>query len=262
MNRIGADEVRGDVASWKGLVVTGAWAALASVVMIVLQVGIYVRWPPPENTAGFFEVLATAPVHGLLALDALYIVSNLLAYLVYFALAVALWRVSRSGVVMALAFGILGMAAYMASPRPLEMLALAQSYAQASPSEQVALLAAGDGMVATWKGTAFDVYYFFNLVTLLVFAVLMYRSAVFSRATAVWGLSAAVLMAVPSNFGTVGLVFSLASLPPWAVFAILTGVRLFRLAAPDKASEVHRPNRPGGAAVRDAPLMARPRSGI
>jgi hypothetical protein len=230
MAAIDAQAVRGDVKSWKGLVVTGAWAALASVALIVIQIGVYVVWPPPETTVEFFEVLVTNPVHGLLALDVLYIVSNVLAYLVYFALAVALWRVSRSGVVVAIAFGVLGMAAYMASPRPLEMLALAQAHNQANPVEQVALVAAGDGMLATWMGTAFDVYYFFNLVTLLIFAVLMYRSAVFTRATAVWGLVAAVLMAVPSNFGTVGLVFALASLFPWAVFAVLAATRLLRLA--------------------------------
>ena len=38
-------------------------------------------------------------------------------------------------------------------------------------------------------------------------------------------------MAVPSNFGTVGLVFALASLIPWAVFAVLVARRLLNLAA-------------------------------
>lgn len=231
MTVINAQAVRLDVKSWKGLVVTGAWAALAAVALIVIQIGIYVVWPPPETTAGFFEVLVANPLRGLLALDLLYIVSNLLAYLLYFALAVVLWRVSRSGVVLALAFGVLGMAAYMASARPVEMLLLARAHSQADPVEQVALVAAGDGMLATWTGTAFDIYYFFNLVTLLIFAMLMYRSAVFTRATAVWGLVAAALMAVPSNFGTVGLVFALASLLPWAVFAVLAGARLLRLTA-------------------------------
>ena len=223
--------VQDDVRQWRGLVVVGAWAALASVALIVVQIVVYVVWPPPETTVGFFELLVDSPVLGLLSLDALYVLSNLLAYLIYLALAVALWRVSRSAVVVALAFGTLGMAAYMASPRPVEMLALAQAHASAGPAEQVALIAAGDGMVATWTGTAFDVYYFFNLVTLLVLAVLMYRSAVFTRATAGWGLVAAVLMAVPSNFGVVGMAFALASLVPWTVFAVLVARRLLRLAA-------------------------------
>lgn len=222
--------VQDDVGRWRGLVLTGAWVALASVALIVVQIVIYVLWPPPETTLGFFELLVDAPALGLLSLDALYILSNVLAYLLYLALAVPLWRVSRSAVVVALAFGTLGMAAYMASPRPVEMLALARAHETAAPAEQVALVAAGDGMLATWMGTAFDVYYFFNLVTLLVLSLLMYRSSVFTRATAVWGLVAAALMAVPSNFGVVGLVFALASLVPWAVFAVLVARRLLRLA--------------------------------
>jgi hypothetical protein len=123
------------------------------------------------------------------------------------------------------------MAAYMASPRPVEMLALAQAYRGAGAAEQVALRAVGDGMLATWMGTGFDVYYVFNLVTLLIFTILMFRTTVFTRATAIWGLVAAGLMAVPSNFGTVGLVFALVSLIPWAVFAVLVAVRLLRLSA-------------------------------
>lgn len=214
---------------WTGLLATGAWAALASVALIVVQVAIYLAWPPPVNTVDFFELLIENPLLGVIALDALYIVSNLLAFLLYLALAVALWRVSRSAVVVAIAFGVLGMAAYMASPRPVEMLSLAWAYADASEIERVALVAVGDGMLATWTGTAFDVYYFFNLVTLLVLAVLMYRSSVFTRATAVWGLVAAALMAVPSNLGTVGMVFALASLLPWAIFAVLVAHRLFAL---------------------------------
>lgn len=223
--------VRDDVREWKGLALLGAWAALASVVLIGVQIGAYALWPPPETTVEFFEMLVTNPVAGLWSLDVMYIVSNLLAFLVYLGLAVVLWRVSRSAVAVALGFGTLGMAAYMASPRPVEMLSLASAYFKAGPAEQVALVATGDGMLATWMGTAFDIYYFFNLVTLLVFAVLMYRSAVFTRATALWGLVAAVLMAVPSNFGTVGLVFALASLIPWAVFAVLVARRLLSLSA-------------------------------
>jgi hypothetical protein len=242
MDVIDERAVRDDVRTWKGLVLLGAWMALASVAMIVVQIGIYLVWPPPGTTVEFFELLIANPLYGIVTLDVLYIVSNLLAYLLYFALAVVLWRVSRSAVAVALAFGVLGMAAYMASPRPVEMLALANLYGQADAVRQAALLATGDGMLATWMGTAFDVYYFFNLVTLLIFAVLMLRSAVFTRATAVIGLVAALLMAVPSNFGTVGLAFALASLVPWSIFAVLVALRLFRLAhAGGEASSWQRP---------------------
>jgi hypothetical protein len=231
MIAVAEEALRQDVKQWSGLILTGAWVALASVALIVVQVVVYLLWPPPGTTLGFFEVLVENPLRGLLALDLLYVVSNLLAYLLYFALAVVLWRVSRSAVVIALAFGVLGMAAYMASPRPIEMLLLARSYSEADPAKQLALQATGEGMLATWTGTAFDIYYIFNLMTLLILAVLIYRSDVFTRATAMWGLGAAALMAVPSNFGTVGLIFALASLLPWAVFAVLVARGLFALAA-------------------------------
>ena len=112
--------------------------------------------------------------------------SNLLTLLLYAALAVVLWRVSRSAVVIALGLGGIGMAAYMSSPRPIEMLHLARAYAEAGPAEGAALLATGEGMLATWTGTAFDVYYVLNFAALLIFGILIYRSTVFSRATAVW----------------------------------------------------------------------------
>jgi hypothetical protein len=96
------------------------------------------------------------------------------------------------------------------------------------------LLATGDGMLATWMGTAFDIYYFFTLVTLAVLAILMLRSSIFSRATAVWGLASAVLMTVPTNFGLVGLALGVASLAPFSVFAVMIWRRLLQLAGPAK----------------------------
>jgi len=230
MADVDAATVRNDARQWHGLIVTGAWCAFASVVMIVLQIGLYAVSPPPQATPDSFDLLLENPAFGLFTLDLPFIVSNTLAYLVYLALAVVLWRVSRSAVVIALAFGVVDTAAYMASPRPVEMLTLAHAYADADAATRTALLATGDGMLATWTRTAFDVYYFFLFATLLILAILMLRSSIFTRATAVWGLASAVLMAVPSNFGPVGLAFALVSLVPWSVFAVLVGRRLLHLA--------------------------------
>jgi len=247
MTVVDAAPVLPDVRRLPGLLRPGGGAAPAGVVLIVVQVAVYAAWPPPATARGHLELLARDPLLGMLSLDLLYLLSNLLAFLVYLGLAVALWRAGRSAVVVALAFGVLGMAAYFASPRPVEMLALARAHEAAGPDARAALLATAEGMLATWKGTAFDVYYLFNLVTLLVLAVLMVRTAVFSRATAVWGLVAAALMAVPSNLGVVGLVFALASLLPWSVFAVLAGRRLLALArtAADPAGTAGGPFRPG-----------------
>ena len=88
MIAVDADTIRQDVRQWSGLVLTGAWAALASVALIVIQVVIFLVWPTPRSTPGLCEMLVENPLRGLLALDLLYAVSNLPAYLLYFALAV------------------------------------------------------------------------------------------------------------------------------------------------------------------------------
>ena len=79
MIAVDADTIRQDVRQWSGLVLTGAWAALASVALIVIQVVIFLVWPTPRSTRGLFEMLVENPLRGLLALDLLYVVSNLLA---------------------------------------------------------------------------------------------------------------------------------------------------------------------------------------
>jgi len=68
-----------------------------------------------------------------------------------------------------------------------------------------------------------------NAIALLIISVVMLRSNIFSRVTAYVGLLAGVLMIVPSTAGTIGLIFALASLVPWALFSVLIARRLFQL---------------------------------
>lgn len=92
------------------------------------------------------------------------------------------------------------------------------------------LLAAGQALLAIYKGTAFNVYYVFNAAALLILAVVMLRSNVFGRGAAYWGLASGILMTVPSTAGMLGMVFALASLAPWMVFCVLVARSLFQLA--------------------------------
>ncbi|APF41072.1 hypothetical protein [Neomicrococcus aestuarii] len=214
--------------NWRGLIRVGAWSGLISVAVIVLQIIVFIAWPPPETAVQYFELLNENPLRGLLTLDLLYVVSNLLTYLFYLSLAAFLWRASRSAVVIAMAMGTLGMAAYMASLKPVEMLQLAHQYAVADEVAKPALLAVGESLLASWEGTAFDAYYVLNFVALVIFAILAFRSGLLGRTTAIFGLAAAVLMAVPSNFGIVGLMFALASLIPWSAFAVMASLRMLK----------------------------------
>jgi len=57
----------------------------------------------------------------------------------------------------------------------------------------------------------------------------MLMDKTFSKATAIWGLIAGVLMIIPSTAGMLGLILSIVSLIPWVIFSILIAKRFFRL---------------------------------
>jgi hypothetical protein len=139
--------------------------------------------------------------------------------------------VSESLSLIALIFGLVGISAYFASNPAFEMLSLSNQFIAASTElQQTALLGAGHAMLATYKGTVFDVYYVLNALSLLIFSGLMLRSDFFGKGIAIVGLVSGILMSIPSSAGTIGLIFSLASLVPWAVFLILIIKKFFNLA--------------------------------
>jgi hypothetical protein len=148
----------------------------------------------------------------------------------YLALYAALRWSSESAMLVGTVLGLVGVAAYYASNTAFEMLYLSNQYAEAAmEAERAAFLAAGEAALAAYRGTAFEVYYVLNDITLLVIAAVMLRSPIFGRATAFAGLIAGVLMTVPSSVGTLGTYMALASLLPWTVFSVLVARRLFRL---------------------------------
>lgn len=201
--------------------------------LILVQVTVYVAWPPPAfdgPVLPWFELLQDNRLLGLLNLDLLYLVDSALLAVMYLALYVALRRTMESAMLVGTVLGLVGVAAYYASNTAFEMLYLSNQYAAATTgAERAAFLAAGEAALAAYRGTAFDVYYVLNDITLLVIAVAMLRSRIFSRATAYAGLAAGVLMTVPSSVGTLGTYMALASLLPWTVFSVLVARRLFRL---------------------------------
>ena len=223
------DRVDGGLTRWRGAIVAAGWAALASVALTFVQVWIYLQWPPPETVDGFFALFADSPFLGLLSLDLLFIVNNVLVLLVYLGLFLVLRRRYPSAVTIGLLLGSVGIAAYMASNTGFEMLSLASAYATADATGRIALVGAGEAMLAVFTGTAFNIYYILSDIALFLFAGVVFASKQFSRAAGVWGLIAAALMVIPSTAGTIGMIFAVASLVPWVVFAALVGFQLLRL---------------------------------
>lgn len=216
---------------WRGLLLWGGFAGLGSVGLIVVQVAVFAVWPPVHTVGEVFALMVANPILGMVSMDALYILNNIMVWLFYAGLGAALLPVSRSAVAAVVGLGTLQMAAYLASNPAAEMLVLARAHHAGDAPKRVALEAAGEALLAGWKGTAFLAYYWLGAAVLFILVWALRRSADFPPSAAWWALASGVLMLVPSPFGTVGIVFALASLVPWSVFCVVAGRRLLRLAS-------------------------------
>jgi hypothetical protein len=205
-------------------------ASISMLVIMVVQIIIYILWPPPETAIDYFHLFQSNWLLGLLSLDLLYILNNAILIIIYLALYFSLREVNGTIILIGLVLGLVGISAYFASNMSFEMLSLSNQYANiSSENNQTSLLGAGAALLAVYKGTAFNVYYVLNAITLLIFAFVMLRSNIFSKATAIIGIISGVLMSIPSTAGAIGLIFSLGSLIPWAIFLVLISKKFFKL---------------------------------
>lgn len=217
--------------NWHKLCKIGGISALLIVLIIPIQIIIFTLYPPPETTIGFFELFRNNWVIGLLSLDFLYYINNGFLILVYLGLFASLRKIDFANMLIAIIIGFIGIAIYYVSTIGFEMLSISkQYYSTDSIESKQQLLSVGHGLIARYKGTAFDVYYIFNAITLLLISMTMYKSKDFGKSSATWGLIAGIFMIIPSTAGTLGLIFSLISLIPWMVFSILIGRRLIQMA--------------------------------
>ncbi len=229
MNQLSKTEIKFSD-NLKELYKIGGIMAIIIVILIPIQMFIFIVWPPPDNVLDFFDLFNKNWLLGLLSLDLLYILNNILLIFVYLGLYSALRRVNQAYMLIALILGLIGIASYYASTVAFEMLSLSKQFSIAENEElNMQLLTAGKIMLETYKGTAFDVYYVLNAITLLIISKVMFQDKIFSKATAIWGLISGVLMLIPTTAGILGLTFGIASLIPWTVFSILIAKRLFRL---------------------------------
>jgi hypothetical protein len=128
--------------------------------------------------------------------------------------------------VIALILQLVATATYFASTVAFEMLSLSNQYATATTeAERSFVLAAGQAMLVTWQGTAFNVSYVLSALAILIVSAVMLRSHLFSKVTTYAGLSAGVLMLVPPTSGVIGVVLSLLSFPLCNIACINSSIK-------------------------------------
>jgi hypothetical protein len=214
---------------WQTLHKLGGVTALAVLALIPIQMIVFFLWPPPSSVIGWFTLFQDNALVGLLDMDLLLIVDYLLLIGVFSALWASLRRANESLMAIALILQLVATASYLASTVAFEMLSLSNQYATAvTDAERPLFLAAGQAMLVTWQGTAFDVSYVLSALATLIISAVMLRSHLFSKVTGYVGLSAGVLMLVPPTAGLIGVFFSLLSLVPLVIWLALIARRLLR----------------------------------
>lgn len=215
---------------WKPLYTLAGIIALFNVLLIFIQIVLFSISPPPQlfEIEAWLELFASRPVYGLINLDLLLALNNIILVPVYLGIYVALKKENESAMLVGLILGLVGIAIYFPSNPCIEMLNLSSLYTQGNPSEKASLIQSATAIMMNWHGTSFVVYYFLEAIILLVFSVVMLKSSSFKKSTSWFGILSGIMMCIPSTFGTVGLIFSFLSLIPWVIFSILLGIRFIR----------------------------------
>ena len=214
---------------WKSLYKFGGAAALITVVIMPIQIIVYIASPPPSTAIGFFTLFQNNSFLGLLALDLLLIIDQVLYVPIILALYATLRRANEFFMTIALTLGIVGIGAYFASNTAFNMLYLSDQYATATTDAQRSmLLAAGQSMLAIYNGTAFKLSYVFQAVAGITISVVMLWSNIFSRVTAYVGILAGVI-AFGLFIPKIGIFISIFSILFYEIWYILIARKLLQL---------------------------------
>jgi hypothetical protein len=193
----------------------GAVAALSTAVLIPVQVAVFLSWPPPldSTAADWFDLFRDNKLVGLVDLDLLLVVDNVLLVPLLLAIYVVLRRTADSVMAIAAVLGLIGVAMYIASNPAVGMARLSDQYAAATTDgRRSALLAAGEALLASWQGTAFHAAYLLGAVAGILIGLVMLRAAAFGTITG-W-------MAILGNGVALGLYLPVIGLYI-AVFSVL-----------------------------------------
>lgn len=221
-----------DISKWKQLLKIAGYSLWIILIFVIVQIIVYVVNPPPKDVIGFFNLYQNNVLLGLLSLDLIMLADWILEIPIFLALYVLLKRKNESCILLATVMALVGIAIYFASAIAFEMLLLSNQYAAAvTEFQKQILLSAGETLLATYQGTAFNISYVIVAIAFLIDSIVMLKSELFSKKTAYIGIAMGALMLVPPTVGTVGFIMSFLSLIPMIIWFVLVSKKLFKLAS-------------------------------
>jgi hypothetical protein len=181
--------------AWRSLYRFGGTAALILVALALVQMIVFVIWPPPgfesdlSTVTGYFSLPENNTLLGLLRLDLLLMVDYVLLVLMFLALYIVLRRVSPSFMAIATALVFVGIATYFPSNMAFSMLSLSDQYAATTTDAQrTMLMASGQPLLTNLQSSTFYVsYILMSAAGLIISAVMLRSNIIFSKVTAYVG---------------------------------------------------------------------------
>jgi hypothetical protein len=216
---------------WISLYKVAGFAAILVIAFIPIQMVVFIMNPPPIKIVDWFDLFNRNALIGLIDMDLLLIIDQILMGLIFLALYQVLKLINRSSMLIALTLALLGIAAYFASTVAFEMLSLSRKYAIANTeADKSMLLSAGQVLIATWQGTAFDVGYIMEGIAMLMISIVMLSSSIFSKTASYVGIILGIMSLVPPTVPVVGMFFAIGSLVPLIVWLIFVARKLLQMA--------------------------------
>ena len=199
---------------WRGVFAAAAAGAILTAICVPLQVALFIAVPPPasHSVGAWFDLFNKSPVIGLLSLDLLMMVEQVLAVPIILALFLLVARAAPSATLLGAAAWLMGAILFLSSNTAFEMVALARGYSAAVPADQPAYIAAGQGMLASYwdMGTSFVFGYVLSAVGGILLGAALVRAGAFGRAAG-WLLVVANVVGLGIFLPGVGIAVSLVS---------------------------------------------------
>ncbi len=177
---------------WKDLYKMAGIAAIVSEIVILLGIVTYFIWPyapGTKSTESILVLLQSNPFGGLVSLDLFLVIGNIFSILLFLSLYVSLKKVNESYALIALAVGLIGVVLLFPSRPIFELFALSARYAAATTeTAKNQYLASGDTLLTLFGGTGWFMNSLLGAISLLVSSLLMLRSSVYSKSTAIVGI--------------------------------------------------------------------------
>jgi hypothetical protein len=223
---------RETISCWAGLWRAGSVSALLLVAIIITTGIVFAIEPQPlDGTAlDWFMLFQKNPLLGLVESELLMILYVIVSMPVALSLYILLRSVNPSWMLVYLVLGLIGVMCFIAARPAFEMLYLSRGYAAAtSESERAMFLSAGQAMVATFHGTAFQISYILGSVTGLIVSLVMLQTKIFGKAFAYVRIASSIC-----DFGlyipVVGIYISMFSVLFLFIWNIMIARRLWQLA--------------------------------